>query len=367
MGLVFWIKARGKTNFFIGFLTGIAWFWWMALSFRYYDLTWAIPLVILIIGCGYGLIFYVLDLFKNSWVKGVLVGGFFLVVHPFGFSWFRPDLIFVNSLFHSDWIAYSLVILSAILITQWRQIPLIAKVFIPVLLILATLTPIAPLSPEPPMKIVLTNTHIPQEKLWNSSYRFSVINQSLTLIDDAIMQKGRLVILPESAFPIPLNLDTNLTSILKEKSEKIAIAAGSIEIDLQTQAIYNTAYYFDHGVMTIARKHILVPFGEAIPLPSPFDRWINDLVFGGASDYTTAATMTTIKIDSTPLRNAICYEATEESMFDHASWMVAMSNNGWFTPSPEPTLQHLLMKLLSNRYGTRIYHAVNGSPSYQLP
>jgi len=44
--------------------------------------------------------------------------------------------------------------------------------------------------------------------------------------------------------------------------------------------------------------------------------------------------------------------------------MIVLSNNGWFTPSTEPTLQKLLLQYYSKKYGTTIYHSVNMSPSY---
>ena len=44
--------------------------------------------------------------------------------------------------------------------------------------------------------------------------------------------------------------------------------------------------------------------------------------------------------------------------------MILISNNGWFVPSVEPTLQRLLLEYYSHRYGTFIYHSVNMSDSY---
>jgi len=44
--------------------------------------------------------------------------------------------------------------------------------------------------------------------------------------------------------------------------------------------------------------------------------------------------------------------------------MILLSNNGWFTPSTEPTLQKLLLQYYSKKYGTTVYHSVNMSESY---
>ena len=43
--------------------------------------------------------------------------------------------------------------------------------------------------------------------------------------------------------------------------------------------------------------------------------------------------------------------------------MVAISNQGWFYPSVEPTLQRLVMRHQARKYGTVIYHSVNMGPS----
>ena len=39
--------------------------------------------------------------------------------------------------------------------------------------------------------------------------------------------------------------------------------------------------------------------------------------------------------------------------------VIAMSNNAWFTPSIEPTLQKLLMRFYARKNGVTIYHSAN--------
>jgi apolipoprotein N-acyltransferase len=48
---------------------------------------------------------------------------------------------------------------------------------------------------------------------------------------------------------------------------------------------------------------------------------------------------------------------------DAPPYMIAISNNGWFTPSIEPTLQKLLMRLYAKRYGKIVWHSANESVS----
>ena len=63
-------------------------------------------------------------------------------------------------------------------------------------------------------------------------------------------------------------------------------------------------------------------------------------------------------------RNAICYEATTDKIFENigdTKYMVVISNNAWFIPSIEPTLQHLLLKYYSKKYDMNIFLVVNAS------
>jgi apolipoprotein N-acyltransferase len=115
---------------------------------------------------------------------------------------------------------------------------------------------------------------------------------------------------------------------------------------------------------------VLVPFGESNPLPDFLSDWVNKVFYDGAVDYKASPHTTDYLIDGVRYRNAICFEATSEILYskdangNRPQNMIVLSNNGWFTPSTEPTLQKLLLQYYSKKYGTTIYHAVNMSESY---
>jgi len=117
---------------------------------------------------------------------------------------------------------------------------------------------------------------------------------------------------------------------------------------------------------------VLVPFGESNPLPDFLSDWVNKVFYDGAVDYKASKDVIDYKIDEKTYRNAICFEATSEKLYakntqgERPKNMIAISNNGWFTPSIEPTLQKLLLQYYSKKYGTTIYHAVNMSDSYMI-
>ncbi len=189
--------------------------------------------------------------------------------------------------------------------------------------------------------------------------------KNLILVDKAIEKRKELVILPETAFPINLNRNDFLLEKLVEKSTHIDIITGALLYE--NKQFYNATYYFSKGVIKVAKKVVLVPFGEKIPLPEIFVDFINDTFYNGASDYVEAKEPTDFEIKGIKFRNAICYEATSEKIFQNlgdVKYMIATSNNAWFTPSIEPTLQKLLLKYYAKKYDITIFHSVNGSENY---
>ena len=135
---------------------------------------------------------------------------------------------------------------------------------------------------------------------------------------------------------------------------------------MEDKQIYNASYHFSKREIQIAKKVVLVPFGEEIPLPKFFVDLINKVFYDGAQDYSKAAAPTDFIIKGEKIRNAICYEATTDKIFENledTKYMIAISNNAWFTPSIEPTLQHLLLKFYSRKYKVTIFHVANGSPN----
>ncbi|MEA2092338.1 MAG: apolipoprotein N-acyltransferase, partial [Campylobacterota bacterium] len=123
---------------------------------------------------------------------------------------------------------------------------------------------------------------------------------------------------------------------------------------------YNVTYMFQNGEYKMAKKLILVPFGEYIPLPKFAQKFINDMFFAGQADFLTAKEPTDFIIKGVKFRNAICYEATCQEIYEgEVDFVIATSNNAWFAPSIEPTIQKLLMRYYARKNGVTIYHSAN--------
>jgi len=349
------IISNKKTLFFAGFFIGLFWFYWIGFSFRYYDLAWVIPLNALGFALVYGLIFWVLAWSSQPFIRAFML--FLLsLFEPFDFNWLQPELLFVHSYFGIEKWQYALILVSLSCFVYFKD----KKPYLFLLLLLPALSFPSPSPQVLPFNIKIVQTMLEQDHKWNLFYQTAIIEQNFHEIDTAISEGAKLVILPESSFPLFLNHRPQLVQKLKEKSLNISIVAGSLYA--QDGHNFNASYFFQDGNMSVAKKMILVPFGEYIPLPSFLARPINEAVFGGASDYLSASKPSYFNIQGINFKNAICYEATCHELFeDNPALMIATSNNAWFMPSIQASLQRLLMQFYATKSNTIILHSANAA------
>ncbi len=357
LGFYLILKSKREILFWNGVFVGLLWFYWIGFSFRYYDASYAIPFMLIFIALLYGIIFWFIGVFHTS-IRAflILILSYF---HPLNFNWFIPELTLIDTFFGIEKWQFAIFLLSIMLFILIKN----SYRYLSILLLIASInfTPNQKL-PLPKQKIYLSSLNTPQELKWKDEYKNESININLNIINKAISQKYDTVVLSESAFAIFLNMTPNLMKKLKELSKNINIVTGGLYTDGKDS--YNSTYYFIKGEVKIANKVVLVPFGEEIPLPSIISKQINKIFYNGADDYIAAKNPTDVELNGETFRNAICYEATREELFmNDPKFMIAMSNNAWFTPSIEPTLQHLLLRYFSRIHKTVIFHSANMSKS----
>ena len=358
-GFYLLLTSEKKTLLWVGFFIGIFWFYWISFSFRYYDLSYAIPFVIIGFGLIYASFFWFIGLLgKTIEIRALMMFGFVFFA-PFGFNWFKPELILINSYFSTDIYFYGLFLIvltfTARLKNYWKLIG------IPLLFALTFLN--QPLHVNlPQLNIAIPITNLDQNKKWKREYREEIVENNFFLINEAIEAKKDLIILHESAFPLYLNLEKETLKRLKNLSHKIAIVTGALHV--KDAKVFNSSYFFKNGEFEIADKVVLVPFGERIPLPRWAVKLINDIFFDGAKDFKGASAVSDFNINGYIFRSAICYEATTNRLYENnPKQMIVISNNAWFTPSIGPTLQKLLLRLYAKKHGTVIYHSANSGIS----
>lgn len=369
--LYFLLKEEQKVWFWAGFFIGIFWFWWISLSFKHYGMIWAIPLSILIVSLIYGLLFWSIAFIANKItamppvyypILSLAIKAFGLLglsyIHPFGFDWLKPELMFTNSYLGIQKWQFAFIVLS-LMLTIAKKHP--AYLFF----ILFSYQPDNHLSHHIPSDIQITHTQVHVGDKWKETLHPRQFKAFFTLIDEAIHAKKSLIILPESVFPVFLNHSPDLLEELKKRAQKINIVTGALYWDGKVP--HNSAYIFTKNGVQIANKVLLVPFGESNPLPDFLSNWVNEVFYDGAVDYQASKEMTDYIIQNNTYRNAICFEATSEKLYEgNPKQMIVLSNNGWFVPSIEPSLQKILLQYYSKKYGTTIYHSVNMSNAYMV-
>jgi apolipoprotein N-acyltransferase len=282
-------------------------------------------------------------------------------IHPFSFDWFKPELLFVESYLGITKLSFLFILLGLVL-SLWRK----SLWYLP--LVLLAYQPLTSNIPDISADISLTTTYTSVHDKWDKNKHQAQFDALFESIDKAILEKKKLIILPESVFPIFLNRSEALLSKLEEKAKHISIVTGGLYWDGETPR--NSTYIFTDGKIQVANKVLLVPFGEANPLPDFLSDWVNEVFYDGAVDYKASPEVTDYNIDGVSYRNAICFEATSEKLYEKGKntnrpqHMIVLSNNGWFHPSVESSLQKLLLQYYSKKYGTTIYHSVNMSESY---
>jgi len=368
--MLYWlIQSDRKVWFWSGFGIGALWFWWISMSFSNYGFPWAIPFGVVGIASVYGLIFYLVaklaDIIeKRLTLSALFTKAFALLVlsylHPMGFDWFKPELIFTNSYLGIEKWQFAITLIAITLTLYKKQL-----LFLLLIILAYPYNAQFNSTPLPKSKIVLSNSNITVQDKWNPQLRPYHIDMVFKKIDRAIHEGKDLIIFPESIFAFFLNEHPNIMTALQASSNEIAIVIGGLYLDYDTNR--NSTYIFKEGKFQVANKSVLVPFGEQNPLPKWMGNWINEIFFDGAPDYVASPDVTDYTINGVTYRNAICFEGTSEELYKgDPKQMILISNNGWVSPSIEPTQQKILLQYYSKKYGTTIYHSVNMSPSYVI-
>ena len=336
-----------------GFLIGLLWFYWIGYSFKYQGVGYMTPIVTFGFGIIYMLFFGVLALTDKAYIRAILLFGLSFF-EPFDWNWLQIELIFVESYIGVFKYQLALVLLALSLPVYIKK----PYTYTPLFIIFLALNFHTPKQSDAPLKIKLVKTDIKQEEKWLRQTLRPTILFAYKEILKAKEKNYDIIVFPESFFPLYMNKNPKLIKELLKLSKDITIIGGSLLKENNNN--YNVTYMFQNAKYQIAKKLVLVPFGEYIPLPKFAQKFINDTFFSGASDFVTAKKPTDFTIKGTKFRNAICYEATCQEIYDgDVKFVIASSNNAWFAPSIEPTIQKLLLKYYGRKNGVTIYHSAN--------
>lgn len=345
-------------RFSVGFFIGVLWFYWIALGLRYFDMSVLIPLVIVAEALFIACVFYI-----GLWCECLLWRfGFIMLLSyftPLGFDWIMLESVFAFSYFGVDKLSLGLIVLGLWVTIKyerwWKMVGIVCLIFA-----LDSKT-FSENPPQIPLKIKLIESEVSQDITWRMEQMGSIFQTYIDQIERAKNEGYEAIILPESAFYVPL--DSKYFSHfdkLIQMSKDIVIVVGALRVEQNENGevlYFNSTYKFENGEMTFLDKVLLVPFGERLPqslLP------IVNVFFEGIGGFSPGREFGYFDIKGVRFKNAICYEGTNSDFYaDNPQLVIVTSNNAWFVPSIEPILQKNLMKYYARLHNSTILHATN--------
>ncbi|MGC1182261.1 apolipoprotein N-acyltransferase [Legionella sp.] len=190
---------------------------------------------------------------------------------------------------------------------------------------------------------------------WDETLFWSLLKYYKNAINQLLGKQ--LIILPESAIPLPASY---LDKYLHQLNEKALKAKSALMLGILQPTDENEINYYN-SIITLGwaegkkLKRQLVPFGEYIPKPLlAINRWFNlpepNLVPGKKRQ-------PLISIANHPIASLICYEIAYPNILreqmPEAQWIVSISDNGWFghsLASYQQLQMAQVLSLLSGRY-----------------
>ncbi|CEG56701.1 apolipoprotein N-acyltransferase [Legionella fallonii] len=200
-----------------------------------------------------------------------------------------------------------------------------------------------------PISIGVIQANLSMRDKWDDALFWSLLKYYGHAIDKLLGKQ--LIILPESAIPLPSNyLDEYLLKLhQKALKAKSALMLGILQPTNNSETnYYNSIISLGHAKGKHL-KHQLVPFGEYIPAPFvSINRWLNlpePNILPGKTKQKL------INVANYPIASLICYEIAYPNLLrlqmPIAEWIVSISDNGWFGRSLASYQQLQMAQMLS--------------------
>jgi apolipoprotein N-acyltransferase len=192
----------------------------------------------------------------------------------------------------------------------------------------------------PPVAISLVQGNVTQEQKFDPAFR----PQNYELYDNLVAAaKGRIVVLPESAFPqfadeIPGSVFIRLADAGRARNGNVLVGLFTVEPPVapgEDERIYNSVVSIGAAPPQLYRKHHLVPFGETIPLKPLVGWFINSVLAIPLGDQAAgAAVQPPFEVAGQRIAVNICYEDVfGEELIPAArvaTLLVNVTNDAWY-------------------------------------
>ena len=184
-----------------------------------------------------------------------------------------------------------------------------------------------------PIPISVIQANLSMRDKWDDALFWQLLNTYQSHIEHSIAQ-GNLIVLPESAIPLPPSYIADYLEHLHEKAKTrdSAILMGvPLPTNPQETNYFNAMITLGAADGTYLKQH-LVPFGEYIP--KPFQTLMDWLSLPNANMQPGRPHQSLIRVQTYPVATLICYELAYPQLLraqlPEAAWIVSISDDGWF-------------------------------------
>jgi apolipoprotein N-acyltransferase len=197
-----------------------------------------------------------------------------------------------------------------------------------------------------PIQVSLIQGNIPQSIKWSPEHVQLSLDRYAELTKP-LLGKNHLIIWPEAAIPLPLQLAESYINHLDKKARE---TGSNLIIGIPMAAPDQQAYY--NAIITLGKEHKvylkrrLVPFGEYIPYDKYVGGLFNFMDIPYPKTYSGSRGQLPLKVNNIEIQPTICYEIAFPELVwfrnEKIGLILTVTNDAWFGESPAQA-QHLQM------------------------
>lgn len=183
-----------------------------------------------------------------------------------------------------------------------------------------------------PLSVGIIQANLSMRNKWDETLFWQLLKTYKQNIDSMI-GKQQIIVMPESAIPVPENYISDLiqTIDIESKQAGSAILLGIPQPTLEGDSFFNSLMALGQSNGTYYKQH-LVPFGEYIP--KSFQAIIRWLKVPFANLLPGPRNQPLVHVHNHPIASLICYELAYPHLLRQqlpdAEWIVSISDDGWF-------------------------------------
>ena len=206
-----------------------------------------------------------------------------------------------------------------------------------------------------PVSVGIIQANLSMRDKWDETLFWQLLQHYKDGID-SLVGKAELVVMPESAIPLPANYVSDFLDTIHLEAKQ---ADSSILLGIPQPTNAGSETYYSNSIIALGAaegrylKQHLVPFGEFIP--QPFERIIHWLSLPPANLKPGNKKQLLIRVHNHPIATLICYELAYPQLLRNqlpeAEWIVSVSDDGWFGHSLAMYQQLQIAQVLSLQTG----------------